>query len=281
MPDDADFGTIKVNPGEALPATPEEANKKKAPPRPAPPKAPVAKSPPAAPSQKADGPAKSSAKPPPAAAPTAAPPAPPPKAAAAPAPPAEPARAKTPTPLEGKAAEVCKLFAPGEEAKKLLAENLTVEAFLQLLMKQQLWEDAANVLAHGVSKREAVWWACQCARSVSGSKPPAKIAEALQVAEKWVKDPSEDNRRPAEAAAKAAEIGTPAGCAALAAFWSGGSLSPPGQPVIPPDETLTAGAAADAVLLAAVATEPEKAEEHYARFLSEGIKIAEGANRWE
>jgi hypothetical protein len=183
--------------------------------------------------------------------------------------------------LEAKAAEVCKLFSPGDEAKKLLEENLTVLAFLQLLMKQQLWEDAANILAHAISKREAVWWACRCARSVSASNAPAAIAEALKVAEQWVKDPSEENRRPAEEAAMAAGFGTPAGCAAVAAFWSGGSLAPAGQPVIPPDETLTAGAAADAVLLAAVATEPEKAEEHYVQFLNEGIKIAEGTNRWE
>jgi hypothetical protein len=248
-----------------LPDKPE-ALKKKLPPKPA--ARPAAPRPPEPPAAKTPAPP---ATPGPAAQP--APPAA--KTPAQPAPPAPPA-----TTLNRKAADVAKLFPLSDEAKKLLEDGLTVAAYLERLQKQQVYLDAVRLLAHALPKQEAVWWACQCARKVAGDKPPAAIAAALQAAEKWVKDPSEANRRPTMAEAEAAEIGTPAGCAAMAAFWSGGSLAPPEAPVVPPDETLTAHAAGNAVLLAAVIQEPEKAPERYAAFLANGVRVAEGANRW-
>jgi hypothetical protein len=196
------------------------------------------------------------------------------------APPGEGARARPPTIAGRPAAEVAALFPLSEEARKLLQDNLTVLTYLYALMKNHFYLDAVRLLAHALPKREAVWWACLCARSVSGDNPPSPVAVALEAAEKWVVDPSEENRRPALAAAAAAEFSTPAGCAALAAFWSSGSLAPPGVPVIPPGETLTAQGAANAVLLAAVATEPEKAPDRYVRFLTEGVRVANGASKW-
>jgi hypothetical protein len=92
-----------------------------------------------------------------------------------------------------------------------------------------------------------------------GAALPAPQAAAVQAAERWVADPSEANRRAAQAASEAAGLGTPAGCAAMAAFWSGGSLAPPEAPVVPPGEILTAHGSAGPVMLAAVLTEPQKA----------------------
>jgi hypothetical protein len=178
------------------------------------------------------------------------------------------------------AAEVCKRFPLGEDAKKLLRDGQTPRQFLDALLERQEYPDAARFLAHALPKREAVWWACLCARAAHGAGAPAKAAAALQAAEKWVADPSEDNRRAAMAAAEAAELGTPAGCAAVAAFWSGGSLAPPNVPAVPPGEHLTAHGVAGAVLLAAVLTQPEKAAERYRQFFTLGVEVASGANRW-
>src|SRR5207245_1179123 len=153
--------------------------------------------------------------------------------------------------------------------------------FINTLMEKQQFPDAVRFLAHALPKREAVWWACLCARASAGSKPPPNIAAALQTAEKWVVDPSEENRRAAMPAAEAAEFKTPAGCAAVAAFWSGGSLVPPNVPVVPPGEYLTAHGVAGAVMLAAVVSEPEKAPEKYRTFLTQGIEVANGTQRWK
>jgi len=179
------------------------------------------------------------------------------------------------------AAEVCKHFALGDEAKKLLRDGLTPAQFLDTLIEKQQFPDAVRFLAHALPKQEAVWWACVCARSVGGSNPPPKIAAALQAAEKWVADPSEGNRRAAMPAAEAAEFKTPAGCAAVAAFWSGGSLAPPNVPAVPPGEYLTAHGVAGSVMLAAVQSEPEKAPEKNRKFLAQGIEVAKGTLRWK
>jgi hypothetical protein len=179
------------------------------------------------------------------------------------------------------AAEICQHFALGEPAKQLLRDGLTPRQYLDVLLDKQHFQDAVRFLAHALPKREAVWWACLCARQSAGSNPPPKIAAALQAAEKWVSDPNEENRRAAMTAAEAAQFGTAAGCAAAAAFWSGGSLAPPNLPAVPPGEYLTAHGVTGSVLLAVVATEPEKAPEKYRKVLALGIEIANGTNRWK
>jgi hypothetical protein len=178
------------------------------------------------------------------------------------------------------AQELCKHFQLGDEAQKLLQDGLTPRQYLERLLEKQQYLDAVRLLAHALPKREGVWWACQCARLVAGSPPP-KIAAALQAAETWVADPSEENRRAAMPAAEGTEFKTPAGCAAAAAFWSGGSLGPPSVPVIPPGDYLTAHGVAGAVMLAAVQTEPEKAPDKYRKFLALGIEVANGTKKWK
>ncbi len=180
-----------------------------------------------------------------------------------------------------KAVAVGKDLPLGDKARELLRDTLTPAQYLQLLMDNQQYLDGVRFLAHALPKREAVWWACLSARSAAGPNPAPPIRAALEAAEKWVADPSEDNRRPAMAAAEAATLATPAGCAAAAVFWSGGSLAPPNLPEVPPGETLTAQGVTGAVLLAAVQTEPEKAVEKQRAFLTQGIDVANGTNRWK
>jgi hypothetical protein len=179
------------------------------------------------------------------------------------------------------AAEVCKLCPLGDEAKALLRDGQTPKQLFDLLLEKKLHLDAIRLLAAALPKREAVWWACLCARQAHGTNPPAKVAAALAAAEKWVADPSEENRRAAQAAAEAAEMKTPAGCAAMAAFWSGGSLGPTHVPAVPPGEQLTGHGVSGAVMLAAVLNQPEKAAEKHRSFLDLGVNVASGTNRWK
>src|SRR5262249_34717082 len=115
------------------------------------------------------------------------------------------------------AAEVCKLCTLGDEAKALARDGQTPKQFFDVLLEKQLHLDAIRLLAAALPKRGPVWWACLCARQAHGTNPPSKITAATAAAEKWVADPGEANRRAAQAAAEAAELGTPAGCAAMAA----------------------------------------------------------------
>jgi hypothetical protein len=166
----------------------------------------------------------------------------------------------------------------GVEAAGLFTPGKTPRAFLDELKMRTLHGDAVRFLAHALPKREAVWWACVCARDTLSEATPEPVSTALSAAEEWVFRPTEENRRAAMERANSVGFKTPSGWAAVAAFWSGGSMAPPDAPAVPPGETLTASAAAGAILLAAVQTEPERAAEKFGRFLDYGYDIADGGN---
>lgn len=173
------------------------------------------------------------------------------------------------------ASEICGLCPLSQEAQTLIAEGQSPPDFLDRVCAAGYHVDAIRFLAHALPAREVAWWACLAARSVTGDGPTAHL-KALDAAEAWVYHPDEEHRRAAMAAAEAVENDAPARWAALAAAWSGGSLAPPGSPVVPPGETLPAQAAAGAVLLAAVRNEPERAAERHRHFIAQAIDIARG-----
>jgi len=114
---------------------------------------------------------------------------------------------------------------------------LDASANLDLLMKRGLLSDAVRFLAHSLPKREAVWWACLCARDMLPADAAPALLAAVQAAEGWVMAPSEEKRREAMVTAEAAGFRAPASWAAVAAFWSGGSMAPPNAPVVPRPST--------------------------------------------
>jgi hypothetical protein len=179
------------------------------------------------------------------------------------------------TKIEAKtAAEICGRFELSEQAQSLPRDGLSPAAFLDRLISERHFHDAIRFVAHALPKREAIWWAARCARLAGGASPEQNVA--LETTERWCREPSEELRRAAMAASEKAQLNNPSGCAALAVFFSGGSLAPPDVPVVPPAEDLTARTVAGAVLMAAVVKEPEKAEEKYERFLEQGIAVAAG-----
>ena len=183
--------------------------------------------------------------------------------------------------VSGKSATEVSLCARlGEEARGLLAEGMTSRQYLDQLIERQLNADAVQFLAHALPKREAVWWAGLCVGEILGPEPPPAAIAALDAAKAWVIDPKDEKRRATFPAAEAADVGTPAGCTAAAAYFSGGSLAPANLPAVAPAEHLTAHLVASALTLAAVIQEPEKAAEKYASFLRIGLEVASGQQAW-
>jgi hypothetical protein len=84
--------------------------------------------------------------------------------------------------------------------------------------------------------------------------------------------------RAALARAQATDFKSPAAWAAAAAFWSGGSLAPENLPEIAPPAHLMGSAVAGAVMLAAVKSEPQFAQQKRERYLASAIDIANGGN---
>jgi hypothetical protein len=162
-----------------------------------------------------------------------------------------------------------------EAAKTLLTTNHTVRQYLDTLLAAPLPVDALRVLAVGLPKPEAVWWAC--VGVLLGIPKPwkAEAEAAVAAAEKWVLDPSDANRRECNGAAEAAGWDTAAGCAAGAAWLSGGSLSPAQLPPVHPRDDLTGQTVAGSLLIAA-STDPATTSTTISRFLQFGVALAAG-----
>lgn len=164
-----------------------------------------------------------------------------------------------------------------DAAMAALDGSPTAAAALLRLEEAGLCNDAARLAAHALPKREAVWWACMCARAVPDPKLPPEDLEALASAEAWVRKPGDDAvRRAAWAAAQKTPFSSPEAWAAVAAFWSGGSMAPEGQPAVPPADHLTGVAVGGSVVLSAVRSHPERAESRLKKFLASARDIAEG-----
>ena len=165
-----------------------------------------------------------------------------------------------------------------DEARQLIEPEMAPSPYLAQLIERSMMIDAIRFLAAALPGREAVWWACVCAREALPSTTNQAVAAALGAAEGWVYGPSEESRRAAQVAADAAKLDNPSSWAAMAAFWSGGSITAPDAPSVAPSEALLPAAVAGAILLAAVQTDPRLADARYRAFIASGIDIADGGN---
>jgi hypothetical protein len=136
--------------------------------------------------------------------------------------------------------------------------------------------EAARLVAHALPKREAVWWASMCAAHTAPANLPAADKVAREAAEEWVRQQSDKSRRIAWDRAQESGCTTPEAWVAIAAFWSGDSMSPEGQPAVPPGPNLPGTAVAGAVALAAVRGDVTRQQERLRRFLESARNIAAG-----
>src|SRR5438874_13023943 len=166
------------------------------------------------------------------------------------------------------------------EAAQLLRSGLSPRAFFELLAERDLTSDALRFLAQAMPKRRAVWWGCLCAWHNRRPELEAAEAAALRAAVCWVLEPTEERRRAAEQPGREAKFSTPAGCLAMAAFWSGGSMTRPELPVVRPPAHLTGRLVGGTVLLAAARHEPLRYRFRCREFLALGRAAAAGVNLW-
>ncbi len=168
-----------------------------------------------------------------------------------------------------------------EQAIGLSAKDESASAWLEKLDAAALHEDAIKLLAGALPKRECVHWALTCSReALAKASTPEQLA-ALDAASQWTKDPTDTNRRAAGAASETAQLDNTAGCTALAAFMSEGSLAPVELTPVPPAEHLCALCAGVAIQLAALMDGPLQSTEHLKRFFQLGVKLAAEPAPWE
>ena len=175
-------------------------------------------------------------------------------------------------------AELTEHFEMSEEAQVHIVPDNNPQINIEVLAKQELFHDAVSLLAHGLPKREAVWWACLATRaSITPDTDETNIA-ALVAAEAWVKKPTEERRVKCRELAEQTQHKSAPSWAAMAASWSTGSLAKEGDPEVAPPEYLYAHAVAGSVSLAATSGDPEQTPNNYRLFLEQGFDLARGGN---
>lgn len=168
------------------------------------------------------------------------------------------------------------LYEEGAEAH--LVPDTAPQISIERLAEAGFYLDAIKLLAHGLPKRESVWWSCLAARAVQKPDTDEDNINALIAAEAWAKAPTEENRLRCRLLGEKTKHKTAASWAATAACWSTGSMAAEGEPEIQTPEYLFAHAVAGAVSIAATEADGDNLDEFYKKFLLQGIDLARGGN---
>jgi len=163
-----------------------------------------------------------------------------------------------------------------EPAASVVAAAADPVAALAALEAAGLLTEAARLAAHALPRREAVWWACMCARHTAKSPMPPADLRALEASEAWVFRGEDSVRRRAFEHAQEANFSSPEAWAGVAAFWSGESMAPAGQATVPPAPHLAGTAVAGSVTLSAVRDPPDRRAARLVRFLASARDIGTG-----
>jgi hypothetical protein len=176
------------------------------------------------------------------------------------------------------AADLVEIAALPDEAIAMAQPGMQAEAFVHALLRAGHLPQSVRALAHAMPPREAIAWAADCVRKIAPPERPQEKA-AFEVVEGWLANGADDERRMAfEHAEKA--FGTASGALALAVFLSGGSVTSPPAPEVPPAPHASAKAAAGAIAIAVVSRQPEKAAEKYRAILDDGMRRARELKLW-
>jgi hypothetical protein len=132
---------------------------------------------------------------------------------------------------------------------------------------------AVSFCAYLLSRRETVWWACQCVRALPAPLEAAEL-RVLEAAEAWVRDPEEAQRLAAHRSALVSDARWPASWTAFAAAFAGQIFGTAefGPVAIPPH--LTARAARTAFLVAGGRLSPSAKDEYLRACLDRAIGLA-------
>lgn len=157
----------------------------------------------------------------------------------------------------------------GEDARLVPSEY-----FAKLRAEERL-NDAIFFLAQALPRFETVVWAARAVRDLADAPPrPGGDADALRATLLWVQDPSDARRRAAFEASNRARSTSAERLVAVAAFFSGGSVTSPEAPAVQPPREAAGRLAAGAVLIAANAAKDRAAALNQA--LDAGVALAEG-----
>jgi hypothetical protein len=171
-----------------------------------------------------------------------------------------------------KATEVTRYVTLGDEAKQVLNPDLSAEEYLDALLSKQLHPDAVQFIAHYLPKRQAVWWALGCVKQAAPPELPPEQEAAMKTTERWIAEPTEENRQATFKAAEAADTSTPAGITALAAYYTD-ALPPTADPEKNAKAYFVTAKLVTAAVMLAAASDPEQLKIRFSGFASKGAEV--------
>lgn len=177
--------------------------------------------------------------------------------------------------------ELCERAELDEQARELAQPGMPVRAYVEQLAAGRRLREAAGALAQLLPRRDAISWGLESVRLVTAAGSQPKAGPAFEAVEQWLDDDSDERRRAALPAAEQTGIGTPAGCLALAVFFSGGSIAPPDTQVAPEPAPHLSGKMVALAMSLAVALDPQNEAQHLRVFLDRGFKSAADLKIWE
>ncbi|HEY8506467.1 MAG TPA: hypothetical protein VIL46_17930 [Gemmataceae bacterium] len=177
--------------------------------------------------------------------------------------------------------DICAEFELSEAAAALLKPGQTPEEFFDALLGASLFGDGIAFIARLLPKKQAVWWGCLCVWGAERHASKAPVEAALGAIVRWLREPTEENRRAVGDAAREAGPTSAAGMLASAAFLSEGSMSLPGQPEVLPKPHYTGKLVAAAVLAASRKGGAARIPARQREFLALAVEVYRGANTWE
>lgn len=146
------------------------------------------------------------------------------------------------------AAQVAEAFPGAAEDLGDVPDDLPPLDHLAELGASEDLNPAVIFAALALPKRESVWWGCLALRGMGGLDESA--CEGLSLAEAWVRNPEEEERRKAGEFAESEYFEGAGAWIAFAAFTTSGSLAPAGLQAVPPDPEVSGKCVAMAVMLA-------------------------------
>jgi hypothetical protein len=145
--------------------------------------------------------------------------------------------------------------------------------FVRSLVTAGKFPEVVAFCAHLLPRREAVWWACVSARTlteeIARTRPPGLLA-----AEAWVFQPDTENRQRALDIGERSDENDPTTWLARAAAWSGGTQNIGGQ-TTPMPPYMTARASRIAILLSASRIRSHERTPRLRTCIAEAIRLAQ------
>jgi hypothetical protein len=166
--------------------------------------------------------------------------------------------------------ELSETAALSATACALVKEDSTPASYLDSLEKGELYPDAVRFLAFKMPTDAGIKWSIACVKDLRAPDLKDQKDEPLDASDNWVKAPGDPTRWAAKEAGDKAEKAGASNLIAMAVYMSGGSLTKPGAPEVPPPQYSAQKFIAGAVQVAVVSHEPQKANERYKKALTLG-----------